>query len=219
MSACKLCSELESPSSAKTWNKPLFESSNFVAVPSIGALVEGWILLVPRRHFISFGAIPYSMLAELEEFKSFLCSILTQCYGTVGAFEHGPSSASRDVGCGVDHAHLHLVPLQFDLTAAVFPFLPNGVLWGSAGQQERQDAHDRGEDYLYLEQPIGSGRIVTHDKFGSQLFRRAIATRIGIRDQYNWREYEQLPTVMATIQKLRTWTAIEVSNGQSEFVA
>src|SRR6185503_1320171 len=99
---------------------------------------------------------------EMKEFKNFLCSILTQCYGAVGAFEHGPSAASRTVGCGVDHAHLHLVPLQFDLAAAVSPFLPNGGIWKSAGLEACQNAYDRGDDYLYLEQPIGTGRIVTH---------------------------------------------------------
>ena len=218
MRACTLCSELGAPTSADRWNEPLFESPNFVALPSLGALVEGWILLVSKSHFVSFGAMPSSLIEEMNEFKRFLCAILDQCYGSVVAFEHGPSVASRSVGCGVDHAHLHLVPLLFDLATEVSPFLPGNTTWETAGIQECQDAHDRGEDYLYLEQPIGSGRIVTHEQFGSQLFRRAIAMHIGAYNQYNWREYEQLPTVEATIQRLRIWASIEASNRQSEFV-
>ncbi len=219
MNSCKLCSELESIKSAKAWNEPLFESPNFVALPSVGALVEGWVLLVPKRHFISFGAVPGSMLAEMSEFKGFLCSTLAQCYGTISAFEHGPSAPSRAVGCGVDHAHLHLAPVPFDLSAEVSPFLPSGVTWASAGIEECQNAYDRSEDYLYLEQPIGSGWITTHEKFESQLFRRAIATRIGVRDQYNWREYEQLPTVMATIRRVRAWAATGGSDRHSDLAA
>lgn len=217
MDGCRLCSELKSPSSAKTWNQPLFESHNFVAVPSIGALVEGWILLVPKRHFLSFGAVPDCLLEEMKEFKSFLCSALNECYGAVVAFEHGPSAASRTVGCGVDHAHLHLVPLEFDLAAAVSPFLPNDASWKSAEVEACQDAYDRGDDYLYLEQPIGKGRIVTHENFGSQLFRRAIAAETCVPDQYNWREHEQLSTVLATIQGLRAWPSIRVSDRCSDF--
>ncbi|CBE67510.1 protein of unknown function [Candidatus Methylomirabilis oxygeniifera] len=213
MGACKLCSELESRTSA--WNQPLFESPNFVALPSLGALIEGWILLVPKRHFISFGAVPGSMLAEMNEFKGFLCSVLGQRYGTATAFEHGPIAAGRTVGCGVDHAHLHLVPLLFDLLAEVSPLLPSGVRWANAGIEECQDAYGRGQDYLYLEQPICSGWIATHDQFGSQLFRRAIATRIGVRDQYNWREYEQLPTVMATMQMVRALVSTGAADGLS----
>jgi hypothetical protein len=97
--------------------------------------------------------------------------------------------------------------------------LPKSVQWENARQQECQIAYNRGQDYLYLEQPIGSGRIMTHDKFGSQLFRQAIATRIGLRDQYNWREHEQLSTVMATIQSLQAWATVGISDRQSEFVA
>jgi len=219
MSTCKLCIELESHASVKVWNQPLFESPNFVALPSLGALVEGWLLLVPKRHFLSFGAIPSSMHAEINEFKGFLCSMLGQCFGTVASFEHGPSMASRTVGCGVDHAHLHLVPFQFDLAVEVSPFLLKSVTWKSAGIEGCKDAYSRGEDYLYLEQPIGLGRIATHDEFGSQLFRKAIATRLGMHDQYNWHEYQHLPTVMATIEKVRTWSLTAASDSRSGVAA
>lgn len=212
MNTCKLCSELASPSSA--WNLPLFETPNLVAIPSLGALVEGWLLLVPKRHFISFGAIPTSMQDEINEFKAYLCTMLRRCYGAVAAFEHGPSMANRTVGCGVDHAHLHLVPLQFDLAAEVLPFLPNSVTWNSARIERCQHAYSLGQDYLYLEQPIGSGRIAMHDEFGSQLFRKAIATRLGMRDQFNWHEYPQLTRVMATIASLRAWPSLEASDSQ-----
>ena len=219
MKICKICSELGARDSADWWNIPLFESPNFVALPSLGALVEGWLLLVSKNHFVSYGAMPDSLIEELNEFKDSLSSILKGCYGSVVAFEHGPSMSSRSVGCGVDHAHLHLVPLQFDLEIEVSPFLPGNTKWNAAGIQECQDAHDRGEDYLYLEQPSGAGRIATHNQFGSQLFRRAIATHIGLPDQYNWRSYAHFSNVQATIQRLRPWTSINVSTCHSEFVA
>ena len=187
MYACELCSGLAPCASTKAWNNPLFETLNFVALPSVGALVEGWLLLVPKRHFISLGAVPVPLLAEMSEFRAFLCSVLADCYGTVSAFEHGPSAAGRSLGCGVDHAHLHLVPVSFDLSSEVSPLMPTGVTWTPAGIDECRTAHFRGEDYLYLEQPIGSGRIATHHRFGSQLFRRAIASHIGLPHRYNWR--------------------------------
>jgi diadenosine tetraphosphate (Ap4A) HIT family hydrolase len=205
MNTCRLCSELAPNASAKAWNTPLFESLNFVAVPSVGALVEGWLLLAPKRHFISLGALPDPLLAEVGEFKEFVCSVLTQCYGTVSAFEHGPSAAGRTLGCGVDHAHLHLVPVAFDLSKEVSPLMPKRVAWTPARIDDCRAAHLRGEDYLYLEQPIGAGRIAVHQRFGSQLFRRAVASHIGASQQYNWREFEQLPTVMATIRRIREW--------------
>jgi hypothetical protein len=66
-------------------------------------------------------------------------------------------------------------------------------------------AHRKGDDYLYLEQPIGCGRIATCRDFGSQLFRRAIASRLDIPGQYNWREHHQESNVMGTIRTIRSW--------------
>ena len=198
---CRLCSDLLFQGSAKTWNKPLFESPNFVVLPSLGALVEGWLLLVPKKHFICIGALPNSVATEMQEVKHFLCEFLQQYYGQVSAFEHGPSRPNSSVGCSVDHAHLHILPVAFYLAAAVAPFLPKDVRWSTAGLKECQAAFGQGEDYLYLEQPIGAGRIAIHKEFESQLFRRAIAMQIGALNQFNWREYPQFANVSATVKK------------------
>jgi len=160
---------------------------------------------MPKRHFICMGALPPSFAAELMEMKYILCSILQEYYGQISVFEHGPSRSNLGIGCGVDHAHLHIVPLAFDLLAAATSFLPEDVLWSKAGLEQCQAAFHRGEDYLYLEQPIGIGRIATHNGFGSQLLRRAIATRVGAPNEFNWREDPQLPKVLATIDKFRSW--------------
>lgn len=70
MNTCKLCLE-SSEVVRQPWNDPLFETQNFIALPSVGALLEGWLLLVPKRHFILLGALPDLMLVEMQEFKDF----------------------------------------------------------------------------------------------------------------------------------------------------
>src|SRR5579862_8951840 len=107
-SACMRCSSLKSHPFIEAWDIPLFESPNFVAVPSLGALVEGWLLLIPKCHVLSLGSLPDSTHEELNEFKEFLYAALIQCYGSASAFEHGPIIEKSAVGCGVDHAHLHI---------------------------------------------------------------------------------------------------------------
>lgn len=203
MASCRLCLDLLSQDPVKVWNKPLFESPNFFVLPSLGALVEGWLLLVPKKHFICMGALPETVAAEMQEMKRVVCSLLQKHYGKVCAFEHGPSRPNCRVGCGVDHAHLHFVPIGFDLASAVGPFLPQSVHWSEAGLRECQTAFTQGEDYLYLEQPIDTGRIAVYKGFGSQLFRRAIATQIGASNQFNWRQYPQFSNVTATVDKIR----------------
>lgn len=185
------------------WNEPLFETPNFVVLPSLGALVEGWLLLVPKDHFICMGALPTPLAIEMEQVKDNLYKLLVGVYGDVCAFEHGPSRANVSVGCGVDHAHLHLVPVAFDLCSAVAPFLPTDAAWNAGGLRECAAAFNRGEDYLYVEQAAGDGQIATHSDFGSQLLRRAIAARLGVPNQFNWREHPQLANISATIDTVQ----------------
>jgi ATP adenylyltransferase len=203
MSNCRLCYNLGADGGPDVWDKPVLESPNFVAVPSLGALVPGWILLLPKEHYLAMGAIPLSLVAEMEELKRALVIRLGQAYGQLCAFEHGPSGPDREVGCGVDHAHLHLVPVKIDLGRAVLPLLPRGVGWSEAGFSECRRAFERGLDYLYLEQPLGKGHIAVHDHFGSQLFRRAIANHLGIDNEYNWRDYPQIANIVSTIRDLQ----------------
>jgi ATP adenylyltransferase len=207
MNNCRLCHNLGADGAANVWDAPVIESRNFVAVPSLGALVPGWVLLLPKNHYVAMGAVPTCETAELEKIKRALVSRLQQAYGELCAFEHGPSGPGREVGCGVDHAHLHLVPLKFDLGAAVLPLLPHGVEWSEADLDDCKRAFESGLDYLYLEQPLGRGRIAVHDCFGSQLFRRIIANHLGVDDEYNWREYPKVDNILSTVRTLQSLPA------------
>jgi ATP adenylyltransferase len=202
MSTCCLCSNLVSPGPDEFWNKPLFESPSFVVVPSLGSLVEGWLLVVPKIHCISMGALSPSLANEMEQLKADLIAAVHPRYGRLCVFEHSPSRVGRRIGCGVDHAHLHVVPLNFDLMDAVTPFMPDGAKWLPATGDTCRNAFENNQDYLYLEQPLGSGYIATHEDFGSQIFRRAIASHLGISEQFNWRDYPQKEAVARTIHRL-----------------
>jgi len=211
MSACCLCSNFVSEGSNEVWNKPLFESANFVVLPSLGSLVEGWLLLVPKKHFICMGALPVDLAREMDSMKHEITSRLHRQYGEVCVFEHGPGAANHEVGCGVDHAHLHMVPFDFDLTSAATRFIPPSTVWRDAGWESCRAAFEEGQDYLYLEQPVGVGRIAVRPDFGSQVFRKAIALCLGVPQQFSWRQYPKIGVVVRTIQALRGSVDVAVS--------
>jgi ATP adenylyltransferase len=193
---CQLCS----PDRAQVWNVPLIESSNFVILPSLGALVEGWLLLLPKEHFLSLGALPSSLIQEMQGLKQNVCERMERAYGAACVFEHGPGKRHRSVGCGVDHAHLHIVPTNFDLALFATPFLPIDARWHDASFFDCRAAAEAGDDYLYFEQPIGEGRLIRNQHLGSQVFRRAIAAYLEIPDQFNWRDNPQIKNVDLTIR-------------------
>ena len=204
MGACCLCSDINARGSAEIWNKPLFESPNFAVFPSLGSLVEGWLLVIPKAHFLCIGALPDDLTTELEALKQQISAAICAKYGHVCAFEHGPRSASRKVGCTVDHAHVHIVPVSFDLAKAASKFMPPDAVWIVATPESRRAAFLSRQDYLYLEQPIGSPRIALHDNFSSQIFRKAIASTLGVPEQFSWREYPQTEIILRTIRAMNS---------------
>ena len=44
----------------------VLETKNFVSIPSIGSFVEGYLLIVPRKHFLSFLSMPFYYTEELN---------------------------------------------------------------------------------------------------------------------------------------------------------
>lgn len=196
---CALCSSITEPRDA--WDRPVFQSENFIAIPSLGSLIEGWLLVVPRQHFISIGALTPTLLEEFASFKLDVAAHLISVYGEVCAFEHGPSAPNRQVGCGVDHAHVHLVPLRFDLVDAATIHLPEAK-WHAASWLECTHASAKGLDYLFVEQPLGVGRISVASQFGSQVLRRAIASSAGKLNEFNWRSHRHEANIERTITRL-----------------
>jgi ATP adenylyltransferase len=201
--ACCLCSTLASQAGRARWDRALFESPNFEVLPSLGSLVEGWMLLVPKEHFLCTGALRPELVTEYKTLRATITTYISSKYGSACIFEHGPGQAHRQVGCGVDHAHLHILPLPFGLLSAAAKFLPAGISWADADHDSCRSAWEQGLDYLYVEQPVGVGRIAVHAKFGSQIFRKAIAARLGVLDQFNWREHPRLDVIDRTIEGSR----------------
>ncbi len=201
MNSCTLCAELTARSGRASWNEPLMETENFVVLPSLGALVEGWLLILPKVHQLSMGALASQLRAEADDLENSARSLLKARYGTgTIAFEHGPSAVKHGTGCGVDHAHLHVLPLNCDLIKYVQPFVPRDLVWEQAGWDGRSDAYSHGLDYLYLRQEGQSGLLAVSEDFGSQVFRKAVASYLGIGNNFNWRAYPQLETVAKTMQ-------------------
>lgn len=201
---CRFCRSFAAPIAQRALcDRPIFESENFVCIPSIGALIEGWVLLVPKAHFLCVGAMHPDLIAELTEFKDHVVVEIEIRHGDVALFEHGPASPSTPVGCGVDHAHLHVVPCQFDLAAAARREMNECIEWNSVSAlSSTAEFHQSGLPYLYLEQPVGYRNIAVSASIPSQLFRKAIARHVGLPDAWNWQHFPFDENVSQTVHRL-----------------
>ena len=184
------------------WNRIVLESKHFVVVPSLGSLVEGWLMIVPRAHSLSIAALPPALFSELDQVKAEVHRLLVAEYGSSSFFEHGPAGLRRSTGCGVDHAHLHAVPIAGNLIVGAQSFLPAGVTFRPGGIEECTAAIKVGADYLYVEQPVGYSYVAVHSAFASQTLRKVIAAQLGVVERFNWREYPQIENIEATLGRL-----------------
>jgi ATP adenylyltransferase len=206
---CTFCEKLGRKSvrpQSLVWDRVLFESPNFAVVPTIGAIIEGWLLIVPRKHHICFGALRGDLLPELKALQNQTRRALEECYGPVAIFEHGPTDSKQPIGCSVDHAHLHILATGLDLLAEVKHVFSQGLTWTNIDSiGELRTVYDQGLPYLYLEQPIGTGYFASHPNFESQIFRKVIAKSVGTPHRFDWRSFPESQTVESTVATIERW--------------
>lgn len=89
------------------------QTPQFVAVPTYGCFVPGYVLVVPRIHVLSFGQLNRDALAEAADLIRRLAERMTAVYGMpVLGFEYGINALGVR---RIEHAHWHLLPSHVDL--------------------------------------------------------------------------------------------------------
>jgi ATP adenylyltransferase len=200
-SSCRFCDYLErGPDDFEQW-AIVAETEHLVAVPSVGPLVPGWLLVLPKEHVLSFGAVATDRLAVLMADVYRIAEHWQDSFGPLTWFEHGPTEDRSSVGCGVDHAHLHLVPAgQLDLLAGARELFPYLAFREVSGPEAASIPVALGHSYLYLRTENGRSWLAASQDIPSQAFRRVIAHQQGRPDQYDWKAFQRLDAVEATLK-------------------
>lgn len=181
----------------------LFEANGCVVAPTLGSIVPNWLLIVPRRHAVNFrdwqaaGSIdPAGLVDEV------LAALGVDPRRTIW-FEHGPAGADTVVGCGVDHAHLHVlinVPFSFDAFAAA-SMTCSPVYWYPCPAAEAYAGLTASGSYL-LAGSNGNAMAAEHvEVVGSQFFRRIVADLVGRPDQWNYKTHAHIENIRRTISE------------------
>ncbi|MDN4639928.1 hypothetical protein QCD70_06715 [Agreia sp. PsM10] len=163
-------------------------------------MVEGWLLAFPAVHVLSLADLSFDDWDGFSELLENARSLLRGAYGSTVMFEHGSAGVGRLAACGVDHAHMHLVPLDIDLRAAI------SNLAGELGEFEWTRIEGRvepiaEEDYIFISDRTGSW-VTRSSHLPSQVVRRAIALELGI-SEWDWKKDARPGTVSSTRARLR----------------
>jgi diadenosine tetraphosphate (Ap4A) HIT family hydrolase len=133
----------------KYTRRVLWESDSFVAIPSLGPLAEGHVLLCTREHVRSFAAVDPDCHIEYQAMKVRLRRELEAIYRNAALiFEHGMARAGDRDPCTVDHAHMHFVPLGDRLGSDFISWVNWRLFDGSLVEVNRIAA---GREYLPIE--------------------------------------------------------------------
>ena len=182
------------------YDTPVMESQTWVVAPSLGALLPGWLIILPRRAALNFrqwakaGGDPFNVLAEVG-------AALGLERADYIWFEHGPRTEGTAVGCGVDYAHIHMLirpPFSFDDFVTQLRS-DDRVCWRNVSPSE-----------IYAEPALaGSYFAVGHgdralmasevEEAGSQYIRRAVARLVGMDSAWNYREFPHHQNIKKTV--------------------
>jgi ATP adenylyltransferase len=193
--------------SKEFYNEILFESESFIVIPTLGSLVEGWLLIVPKNEYLSLQCIDSdSLLSELEELSQSVGEFVVKEFGYVTMFEHGAVQPKSTVGCGVDFAHLHLVPINFNLLEGVEKFLDIKYEWKKVSSlKDAIKTSEKGTEYLFLTDHLGNSLITQSEKIQSQLFRKVIAYFLEVPEKFDWKKFHETENVFKTISRFRKY--------------
>jgi ATP adenylyltransferase len=200
---CSFCSRMAGEHSANTaepWQTVIFESPNFVVWPSMGGFVEGWLLAVPKEHALNVSQMSVGGRAELGRLLDHVTADLRRVYGPIVAFEHGPVHAAQPVGCGIDHAHVHLVPYQASFHREVEATLGRQLTWEPLASLADVPS-GRALPYVSVQDSDGRSFVCFDAAIPSQLGRRTLG-RLEQTQTWDWRSDPHVQTVSRTVRRL-----------------
>jgi ATP adenylyltransferase len=185
--SCCLCGIVSGQQRFGPVDKPFLDSEHFIAITSIGSFIEGWSLIVPKDHSLSCAAYYND-----PEFLSFVVQTkehIESIFGKAILFEHGASLEGSLIGCGVNHAHLHIVPFPISIEDQL---RTNSLSWHKCSSSEI-DGIVASRDYLYYIQSISKSNIDGVISFPehpeSQFFRKILAKSVGSYETFDYKKF------------------------------
>lgn len=169
----------------------LNHTSGLAVFADVAPLVPGHVLIVPKTHVTCLADLSPEERNDVEGLRLRVSRIIRpdENVRTI-AFEHGVCDPNHDIGCGVDHAHLHVLPLRDEEILARFhsDYQCTEITAPSALSRSVVSS----SEYLLLVDNKGTGHVAMANEGSSQYFRKIISQTLG-REMWNWHDEVLLP--------------------------
>lgn len=92
-------------------SRVITDTDFFTLVADLSPLVFGHLLLLPRRHYLSFAQVIVDHKSLVTEIVTWLTPLYEETFGPLVIMEHGSSSGADHSAC-ITHAHWHILPVD-----------------------------------------------------------------------------------------------------------
>jgi diadenosine tetraphosphate (Ap4A) HIT family hydrolase len=182
-------------------NVILYESEHFFVKPALGQFIEGYCLIVSKHHVRTMAELHTYARHELREVLDEMGRRLQSMYtGGRCVFEHGSVCPQNRAGACIDHAHVHLLPVNCDVRPELTSIFHCRL---SDHMTDWSGLHSIADSYVYYEpEPNVRELYLCGERLPSQVMRKLICARMGIPDRWDWRV---APCEDAIVRFLRRW--------------
>lgn len=178
-------------------NTIIYETDSFRVIPSIGALIDGYVLIVTKEHINSLCELNEEQKKEYESLIIKVSKTFEEIYGkTPILFEHGTPDIVNSVRANsIIHAHSHIVNFEFENEKEIIK------KYNFASVESFNDV--KNENYIFFKNNNDEKFVTYQFDSVSQLMRILIANEVNKERQYNWREFDLKENIIAMLDKMK----------------
>ena len=192
---CRFCTQPDQ-------DRILYRTENFYVMVSLGAFIEGYLLIISKHHIGASLNIPQNLFEEFLSLKNKVHNILCQEYGACIFYEHGKSGSSltnKYTNKHCYHAHIHCLPISIALNKIVSNDF-KAIFYNSLQDAAINNSHKK---YLYIEDSNGIGIYPSRINLRKQYLRYQVCLALDLNDEWDWTKYQNKTNIAKTINKLQ----------------
>lgn len=183
----------------KIENTILDETNHFYILPTVGSLVDGYILVVSKRHINSMSELTKNEMDEYNFIIEKYRNIFRDIYGKYPiVFEHGSPVSDNSIRANsVIHAHSHIVN---------HAYLDEPKIIKRLNFKPIQRIEDIKSNENYIMYINNNFKYVTYNfEPISQLMRKLIAKDLKYEDKFDWKKEKFMDNIIKTILKVKEY--------------
>lgn len=213
---CPFCVEYKKPYESQFYlevgqrigckSRVLLESKNWYAVPTIGCLTAGYVLIICKQHYLSLADTDDNLYNEMLSLKKKVEKLLYKEFGlNCISFEHGNTRINSKGTNSVDHVHLHVLPFHQNIWNNIAPKIKchKFEVMDSYESVFKSFKYTKPNSYLVFQDVDKKVYYIPNAKeLPSQFFRRCIANQINM-DEWNWKTEYYTENITKTLRAFK----------------